>query len=467
MTTMVEYLSGRPDSFPDWLDKLDEEDYNLKNFFRSRTVFYPGAGRDGHPLAIFNPSHSVHCYFFVDQSYSTENLEEEIGNPPTGYTVILDRQYSAKDLRRESIYPLSKAGLCQFSTPPKMNADHSARSYRSRNDSILSAVDSNSAVRLRVYEREPEYDESHGARRFAIFCLGMEARTAYEWFYGIMFSGNPPYAILLQDHGNEKFGNSNGRLHRAALDSGLPEFLIIADNTSKWKEYVAVPNVVSDRGGVSAGHDRWLYKLTADSRNALNPSYPYNTEPKIARQGIANMAYQGKLDGLCGPYAIVNAYHRCGLNEDWLGQDLFNIACLAVDSWPGILWEGASFSELRKMLAACQKELKKAHRKAGEEFHIVVEYPFSGKRVPKSNREYWMWYEDLFSCEGAVCGILGMENPHEHWLAFENRKKKLSLFDSDVEAEQWQIAKKDIHAGSRRRRKYRVNRRELVIFRSV
>ena len=177
------------------------------------------------------------------------------------------------------------------------------------------------------------------------------------------------------------------------------------------------------------------------------------------------MAYQGKLDGLCGPYAIVNAYHRCGLKEDWLGQDLFNIACLAVDGWPGILWEGVSFRQLRTMLTACQKELKKAYREAGEEFRIEVEYPFAGKRRPKSNREYWRRFEDLFSCKEVVCGVLGMEHPHEHWIAFENRKKKLSLFDSDAEGERWRLPKEHVHAGSRRRKPYLINRGQLVVLR--
>lgn len=177
------------------------------------------------------------------------------------------------------------------------------------------------------------------------------------------------------------------------------------------------------------------------------------------------MAYQGKLDGLCGPYAIVSAYHRCGLKEGWLGQDLFNIACLAVDGWPGILWEGVSFSQLRKMLRACQKELKKAYRKAGEEFPVTVEYPFSGNRKPKSNREYWRRLENLFSCDDALCGILGMERPHKHWVAFENRKKALKLFDSDADEERWRIAKHGVHAGSRHRKKYLINRRELIVFR--
>ncbi len=191
-------------------------------------------------------------------------------------------------------------------------------------------------------------------------------------------------------------------------------------------------------------------------------SYSQNMQCK---HGLIDMAYQGKLDGLCGPYAIVNAYDRCGVEEDWLGQDLFNIACLAVNGWPNILWQGTSFKLLRTMLAACQKELKKAYRKAGEEFNVKVEFPFSGKRAPKSDREYWAQFEELLSCNDAVCGILGMEAPHEHWIAFENRKKKLAMFDSDADAERWWVAKADIHTGTHRRKQYLLNRRELAVFR--
>ena len=49
---------------------------------------------------------------------------------------------------------------------------------------MSSAVDSASAICLRIYERDPDLGDAYGAERFAIFCLGMEARTAYEWFYG-------------------------------------------------------------------------------------------------------------------------------------------------------------------------------------------------------------------------------------------------------------------------------------------
>ena len=64
------------------------------------------------------------------------------------------------------------------------------------------------------------------------------------------------------------------------------------------------------------------------------------------------MAYQGTLDGLCGPYAIVNAYHQCDIEEEWLGNDIFKVACLAINGWPQVLWEGTSFGQMRRGLYA-------------------------------------------------------------------------------------------------------------------
>ncbi len=179
------------------------------------------------------------------------------------------------------------------------------------------------------------------------------------------------------------------------------------------------------------------------------------------------MAYQGNLDGLCGPYAIVNAFDRCGINEDWVGQDLFNIACSAIDGWPDILWEGTDFAQLKKMLKACEKALNKAYRKAGYGFHVKIDYPFDGKRRPRSNKEYWKRFHAVFSDRDVTCGIVGIEDPHEHWIAFENRKRTLAVFDSDADGDTRRIRKKDIYAGKCIRRRWLVNREELAVFRYV
>ena len=251
MKTTVEYFSEWREPFPAWLEKGD---YSLRNFFGSRTVFYPGAGAHGRPLDIFNQSHSAHCYFFVDQRYSATCLDKHTGDPPTGYTVILDKQYSADELKQESVKTLPEKELRRFSTPPRARVNSSIRDYRSQDGLKSAAVDSKSAARLRIYERQPSYGETHGASRFAIFCLGMEARTAYEWFYGIMFTDYPPFVVWLQDHGlggdfaretahDGGFGDPNGKLCQASLASGLPEFLIVKDGNLYWDGYGRVEGV--------------------------------------------------------------------------------------------------------------------------------------------------------------------------------------------------------------------------------
>ncbi len=251
MRSKVEYLSELKEPFPDWLHRGC---YNLRNFFESRTVFYPGAGGDGRPLDTFNPSHCAHCYFFVDQWYSAKGLDQHTGPLPTGYSMVFDKQYSADDLARQSARPLPDDSLREFSVPPKTPVDSSTRSYRSQDDSMLAAVDSASAVRLRIYERQSGFGDAHGAQRFAIFCLGMEARTAYEWFYGTMFRGHSPFAVWLKDHGfgadfakdaanDAGFGDPDGRLYRAARRSGLPEFLVVNHCNKYWRGYRWVEGV--------------------------------------------------------------------------------------------------------------------------------------------------------------------------------------------------------------------------------
>lgn len=150
MRTKVQYLSEHQEPYPDWLKRGR---YSLRDFFASRTVFYPGAGGDGRPLDTFNPSHSAHCYFFVDQLYSAAGVNLHTGSRPRGYSLVYNKPYSAEELARECVYPLPDDALRQFSHPPKP-VNSRPRSYRSQDESMLAAVDSSSAVRLRIYERQ-------------------------------------------------------------------------------------------------------------------------------------------------------------------------------------------------------------------------------------------------------------------------------------------------------------------------
>ena len=117
------------------------------------------------------------------------------------------------------------------------------------------------------------------------------------------------------------------------------------------------------------------------------------------------------------------------------------------------------------MLKACQKTLRNSRAEADCDYPISIEYPFHNK-TPRSNREYWKRFDEIFARDDVLCGILGMEDPGEHWITFENKRKTLVQFDSDARDRKWRVKKKDIRAGRYRRKKYIVNPRELVVFRT-
>ena len=180
------------------------------------------------------------------------------------------------------------------------------------------------------------------------------------------------------------------------------------------------------------------------------------------------MAYQGSLDGLCGPYAIVNAYHLCDIDEDWLGQDIFEIACSTLSGWPDVLWEGTSFHQMRMMVRACQDALSSAYEENRVDYPVKRWYPFYS-RTPKTNEKYWERFEVIFSQDDVVCGIAGMESPSKHWFAFSKCRDALIMFDSNPTS--WgsiqRIRMNEIHAGVFRMQEYVINRRELIVFRKA
>lgn len=73
-------------------------------------------------------------------------------------------------------------------------------------------------------------------------------------------------------------------------------------------------------------------------------------------------SYQGELDGLCGPYAIANAFKECGYPQK---KATFKLACEALSKqrWPKVLWEGTAFGDMQRMIKACIKNID--HIKVG------------------------------------------------------------------------------------------------------
>lgn len=169
--------------------------------------------------------------------------------------------------------------------------------------------------------------------------------------------------------------------------------------------------------------------------------------------------YQGQLDGLCGPYAIVNAFEHCGIERS---DEIFQAACaaLATRRWPKVLWEGTTIGDLKRMVKHCRESVSGAAS-------IKTSYPFS-RNPPNSNQSYWEHFDQLFvDRPNARCMILGLTRPSYHWIvAHRESGTRVSFADTDPRKPFQRKNRSMIHAGSRNGhpKKWIVDRSELILF---
>lgn len=182
---------------------------------------------------------------------------------------------------------------------------------------------------------------------------------------------------------------------------------------------------------------------------------------------------QGRYDGLCGMYAITNAYQICGYDtpdDERALEEIFHISCgvLAENRWPETLWEGTSFGDMKNMISRCNQYLE--DEGSSKKFLIETYYPFwDGRDIPNNNKKYWKRLHKEFEDENTCCGIVGVEEPSKHWLVVEPARHGKLLFSDSGDGSMYRVDIKSIHAGRRnaKGKDYRINRRELIIFRRV
>lgn len=238
---IFDYLSQFEEAVPDW---LANNAFNPERFFASRTVVYPGAGSDGHAIEIFNRSHSAHCFVYIDQDYSTNQIRQELA----------PQSYEEGTFYIRGYHVISEQGFSQGTQP----------------------ADSCSAFHLCVYERNSEYDDCWGARRIAMLLVGAEAHGAYRWLYGGIFAKNPPFGVLLQDHGfggncsGDRFDNPLSPMVATARTNGWPRFLVVGEGTKPWPGFVRIAGVKPSVGGMQR-NIRVLHELSRHHRRKRYP----------------------------------------------------------------------------------------------------------------------------------------------------------------------------------------------------
>jgi hypothetical protein len=160
---------------------------------------------------------------------------------------------------------------------------------------------------------------------------------------------------------------------------------------------------------------------------------------------ISNYHCQGTLDGLCGQYAVVNAFTACGALKTYGEQqallDTLNKA-LPKKRWPAAVMAGTSFDDLRKMVRAAQRA-QRAQRARG----IKVTYPFFEATKPKRDpKQYLGQLLELLPTAGKGCAIIVVERPHdawiEHWIVVRRRGRAFEFIDSEKQRGRTMIVKK-------------------------
>jgi len=236
---------------PEWLINCTaDSSFPKSSFFTSRIVYYPGSSADGHPLRIFGKAHAAHCFVFSDYEKSAEYFESQLKDEnhpghPLGYRSILVRR-------------LTQNELCPGGWMPHID---------------LSRNDANAFLNTRppegpfaiwaVLERLDSFGDDHGPKRLAMLVVGGEGVATYDALF-CQDDAQPPYAILLQDHGFggnwTQFGGDESPLRTLALRSGLRRWLFVAnDQTMPWSGYQLASS--EDRGGMHATRRR-LYRIT-------------------------------------------------------------------------------------------------------------------------------------------------------------------------------------------------------------
>lgn len=235
---MHDYLIKDKEPMPKWLaDFQPGQELNYQEMLSSRVLYYPGSRFDGQPIETFNRSHHLHVYLYVDYGCNQSDTHNVIFKEGFfGYERIELRTISYWEM-------ISKAELTIELTFEQ----------RKERDYWSSPAANNAYAYFCIFERKKGFDDEHGAQRFALFFLGHDGITTYDYLFGSK-KYKTPYAVLIQDFGfggnYDKFGN-NGLLHKAArMTNSYPKLLLCAQDTEIWNGYTKLENVECVKGGV-------------------------------------------------------------------------------------------------------------------------------------------------------------------------------------------------------------------------
>lgn len=207
------------------------------DFFRSRTVYYPGSGFDGQAVKVFGSSTAAHCFIYVDFNYTLADVTDRLASERRGfrgYRSVLRLNVGRTELRPTPWLPQPiQLDYCEIAQPGI----------------------SNPFAILEILERTPELDDNHGPRRLAVLFIAGCGFATFDALFTQSIDYKP-FAILLQDHGfagnPSQFGEEGILAKLAITQDKLPEFLLVGRNTKPWYGYRKVEGLAAEPGGMHA-----------------------------------------------------------------------------------------------------------------------------------------------------------------------------------------------------------------------
>lgn len=135
-------------------------------------------------------------------------------------------------------------------------------------------------------------------------------------------------------------------------------------------------------------------------------------------------AFQGGFDGLCGQYAIANAFQICGVKDVAL---TWRVACKALPAefWPEGLWKGTNFDYLCVMLDAAMKT------REAKKLSISYKCPLI---PPLGKEQFKKEFASQMGESNVMCAIVGLNSPTRHWLVVERDGGRLVATDASPES---------------------------------
>ena len=246
VTTIVEYLSGNREPYPEWL-RSGSRAFDRSDFFSSRTIYYPGSGDDGQPVKLCAKARAAHAFVYTDYGVSRQTLSEQLRHATSGF-----KGYA---LEHEESVLEADLGLGGWKALVDTSANSGVRSGFATVEPFAWFVV------LRRKDSEGNGD-AHGPERLAGLFLGGDGFATYDALYCQSAGTRAPFLVVLQDCGFggnwDRFGKS-GILENISRKFGiLPEYLLVADNTEPWTGYHDT-GAVPESGG-QQGHPRHLFK---------------------------------------------------------------------------------------------------------------------------------------------------------------------------------------------------------------